>query len=52
MSKIEDMAKRRKNKLNCSKNFDREKTISNAPFAVPVNEKKTPAKAQKKKKLS
>lgn len=50
MSKIEDMAKGEKISSIAQRTFDREKTISNAPFAVPVNEKKAPAKAQKEEK--
>lgn len=50
MSKIEDMAKGEKISSIAQRTFDREKTISNTPFAVPVNEKKAPAKVQKEEK--
>lgn len=50
MSKIDDMAKGEKISSIAQRTFDREKTISNTPFAVPVNEKKAPAKAQKEEK--
>lgn len=51
MSKIDDMAARGE-KINsiAQRTFDREKEISNAPFAVSVNEKKAPAKLQKEEK--
>lgn len=51
MSKIDDMAKGEKISSIAQRTFDREKTISNTPFAVPVNEKKSPAKAQKEEKV-
>lgn len=50
MSKIEDISKGEKISSIAQRTFDREKTISNSPFAVPVNEKKAPAKAQKEEK--
>lgn len=50
MSKIDDISKGEKISSIAQRTFDREKTISNAPFAVPVNEKKAPAKAQKEEK--
>lgn len=50
MSKIDDIAKGEKISSIAQRTFDREKAISNSPFAVPVNEKKAPAKAQKEEK--
>lgn len=50
MSKIDDIAKGEKISSIAQRTFAREKEISNAPFAVPVNEKKAPAKAQKEEK--
>lgn len=51
MSKIDDMSARgEKISSIAQRTFDREKEISNAPFAVSVNEKKAPAKSLKEEK--
>lgn len=50
ISKIDDIAKGEKINSIAQRTFAREKEISNAPFAVSVNEKKAPAKAQKEEK--
>jgi hypothetical protein len=51
ISKIVDLSTRGE-KINsiAQRTFEREKEISNSPFAVSVNEKKTPNKAKKEEK--
>lgn len=51
MSKIDDMAKGEKISSIAQRTFAREKEISNAPFAVSVNEKKVP-KANSKQQIA